>query len=699
MSEIKFVNVSKVYKVANGHDKYALKNVNLTIDKGLICILGKSGSGKSTMLNMIGLLDFPSSGEVYINGKCTNKMKEKAQNRYRASTCGFIFQHYHLLENQSALTNVMLPALISGENKAKAKKKAIKLLNEFGLDEIKGNKNVAKYSGGEKERVAIARSMINDPDILLADEPTGALDSTNSESVMKVLKDLSKNRIVIMVTHNNEIAEEYADRIIKIEDGNITEIIEKTEKIPEPDNNKKKHFSFADHWSNSIIVSNLMRRSKRNLISTISLIICIVATLLILGFSYGSGPSIDRESLKQFDLGAGSISKETTEKIDKSSISLIKTTRPNEADIEFLRKENADFIFGLSYETLLANYNFYLGDESLNELAFTKIYSFKNSGVDSSLLVKGKMPNDSLEEVVINESAYKYIQDKFKYDPLDSIIEFKTANEFTYYTGEETKPYINDIFVLEKKFRIKGVVKELNFLSSPKVFYPYVALEEYMENTLLNNLSSYFERDISWYERVKESSNSDPLSSYAYEVFLKNIKNPDLLRNNKLEIDDTKYTNLSLVLGDTLKDLISASCVGMELFLIIAVVGSALILGILSLSSYSEDRKNCAILSCLGATKNQIEDIYLSENILLGIVSLIFSFLITALVTSPINNLIKGFFGMSEMVKIPYLSFFGIPYGLPLLIVVSIILLITMATLIPIKLSKKISLKEELADE
>ena len=120
---------------------------------------------------------------------------------------------------------------------------------------------------------------------------------------------------------------------------------------------------------------------------------------------------------------------------------------------------------------------------------------------------------------------------------------------------------------------------------------------------------------------------------------------------------------------------------------------------ILSLSSYSEDRKNCAILSCLGATKNQIEDIYLSENILLGIVSLIFSFLITTLVTSPINNLIKGFFGMSEMVKIPYLSFFGIPYGLPLLIVVSIILLITMATLIPIKLSKKISLKEELADE
>ena len=698
MSIIKFENASRVYKTPNGHEKYALDCINLSIGPGLLCIIGKSGSGKSTMLNMIGLLDFPTSGEVYINNKSTKKMSEKERNRFRCNNCGFIFQHYHLLENQSATINVMLPALINGQSKSKARKRANKLLAEFGLEE-KANKKANKYSGGEKERIAIARAMINNPEIILADEPTGALDSKNSDSVMKILKELSNDRIVVMVTHNSSLAEKYADKIIKIQDGNIQESIEKTKKDDIDTHKKDKRYFIKDNWSGFLIISNLLRRFSRNVVSSISLIVCIVATLLIMGFSYGSGASIDNETLKQFDLGVGCVSKETSEKVDKSSLSLIKTTRPTSNDLVVLKNNNPDFAFGLHYDALLSGYNFYIGDEALNELIYSKVYSYQEENVDINLLDRGEMPNDVLEEVVVNESAYKYLLNKFNFDPLNSYIEMKVINEFTYYTGEETIPYINDIFVFEHKFLIKGIVKELNFLNVPKVYYSYVALEEYMENTLLNNLSTYFERDINWYERVKDSSNSDQLSSYAFDVFLKDIQKHKLLRNNSLEFADIKYTNSSLVLGDTLKSLIEASCVGMELFLIIAMVGSCLIVGILSLSSYSEDRKNCAILSCLGATNSQIEDIYLSENLCIAIFSLTISFLVALLVVSPINKLIKAIFGMSNMIVIPYKSFLDIPYGLPLIIVGGIILLVSLATLIPIKLSKKISLKEELADE
>lgn len=699
MSEVRFVNVNKIYKTGEQNEKYALQNVDLDIRPGLSCILGKSGSGKSTLLNMIGLLDFPTSGEVYINGKCTSKLKEKQKNKYRANICGFIFQHYHLLDNQSALSNVMLPALIGGQSKNKAKKRASELLAQFGINDDIANKKVNKYSGGEKERIAIARSIINDPEILLADEPTGALDSKNSESVMNILKEISKERMVVMVTHNNEIAEKYADRIIKIEDGNIKEIIEKTAYANSLIEHKKKRFSLSDNWSGGIILSNLIRRFKRNLISTISLVICIVATLLILGFSYGSSASIDNETLKQFDLGVGSVSKETTEKIDKSSLSLIKTTRPAENEIKNLRTSNPYFTFGLNYDALISNYNFFIGEESLNELIYSKVYSFTGTCIDTTLLISGSIPKDSLDEVVINDAAYKYIKNKFKYDPIGSYIDFKAANEITYYTGEEIKPYINDVFIFEKRMKIKGVVKELSFLSTPKIYYSYISLEEYMENTLLNNLSAYFERDVSWYERVKESANNDVLSSYCYDVFLKDIQSSYLLRENNLEINNIKYSNPSLVVGDTLKDLIKASCVGMELFLIIAIVGSCLILGILSLSSYSEDRKSCAILSCLGATKGQIEDVYLTENILLGLVSLFLSFIISYFIVKPINVLIANIFGITNMVVIPFDSFFNIPYGLPIIIVFSILILVMLATLVPIKFSKKISLKEELADE
>lgn len=217
------VNVENVIKKygKNGHTT-ALNKINLEFpDKGFISILGPSGCGKSTLLNLIGLLDRPTEGDIYIDGISTKNLKAIDKDRLRNEEIGFIFQSYHLIPTLSLINNVILPLEI--ENKLKyveAKEKAINLLKKFGLAEFI-NKKSNELSGGQKQRVAICRALINDPKIILADEPTGALDSENSEEVLKILKDISKEKLVLLVTHNDEQAYRYSDRIISLKDGEV----------------------------------------------------------------------------------------------------------------------------------------------------------------------------------------------------------------------------------------------------------------------------------------------------------------------------------------------------------------------------------------------------------------------------------------------------------------------------------------------
>ena len=177
--------VSRFYLI-NKKQKYVLKDVTLSLPShGLVTILGKSGSGKSTLLNLLGKIDAPSEGTIYFNNEDINKYKEKKISAYHSQCVSFIFQHYHLLDKQTALYNVMLPSLISGKSYQTAKEEAIILMNEFGLSEGLFNKRCIDLSGGERERIAILRSFINKPLVLLADEPTGALDKTNAVLVME----------------------------------------------------------------------------------------------------------------------------------------------------------------------------------------------------------------------------------------------------------------------------------------------------------------------------------------------------------------------------------------------------------------------------------------------------------------------------------------------------------------------------------
>ena len=214
-------DIHKEYRTGNLVQR-ALDGVSLSLrDNEFVAILGPSGSGKTTLLNIIGGLDRYDSGDLIINGISTKKYKDRDWDSYRNHTIGFVFQSYNLIPHQTVLVNVELALTISGVSKSERRRRAKEALEKVGLG-AQIHKKPSQMSGGQMQRVAIARALINNPDILLADEPTGALDSETSIQVMELLKEIAKDKLVIMVTHNPELAEQYANRIVRIKDGTLT---------------------------------------------------------------------------------------------------------------------------------------------------------------------------------------------------------------------------------------------------------------------------------------------------------------------------------------------------------------------------------------------------------------------------------------------------------------------------------------------
>lgn len=291
MLELK--KITKIYKTESFSQK-ALNEVSLSFRKNeFVSILGPSGSGKTTLLNIIGGLDDYTSGDLIINGVSTKKYKDRDWDTYRNHRIGFVFQSYNLIPHQSILSNVELALTLSGVSKSERKKRAIKALKKVGLgDHI--NKRPNQLSGGQMQRVAIARALVNDPDILLADEPTGALDSKTSAQIMNLLQDVAKDRLVIMVTHNNELAEEYSTRIIELHDGVIEGDSDPYDGEEEEKSNvkdKKTNMSFLTALSLSF--NNLLTKKGRTILTAFAGSIGIIGIALILSLSNGVQEYID----------------------------------------------------------------------------------------------------------------------------------------------------------------------------------------------------------------------------------------------------------------------------------------------------------------------------------------------------------------------------------------------------------------------
>ena len=290
-------DIKKQYKTGD-LIQTALDGVSLTLrDNEFVAILGPSGSGKTTMLNVIGGLDRYDSGDLIINGISTKKYTDRDWDSYRNHTIGFVFQSYNLIPHQTVLSNVELALTISGISRSERKKRAQKALEDVGL----GNqlhKKPNQMSGGQMQRVAIARALVNNPDILLADEPTGALDSETSVQVMELLKEVSKDRLVVMVTHNPELAEEYANRIVRVKDGKIVDdsnpyVVESKDLQPAKHKNMgKASMSFLTALALSF--NNLRTKMGRTLLTAFAGSIGIIGIALILSLSTGFQSYIDK---------------------------------------------------------------------------------------------------------------------------------------------------------------------------------------------------------------------------------------------------------------------------------------------------------------------------------------------------------------------------------------------------------------------
>ena len=302
-------DIHKEYKTGNLVQK-ALDGVSLNLrDNEFVAILGPSGSGKTTLLNIIGGLDRYDNGDLIINGVSTKRYKDRDWDSYRNHTIGFVFQSYNLIPHQTVLSNVELALTISGISGKERKQRALDALDKVGLRE-QAHKKPNQMSGGQMQRVAIARALVNDPDILLADEPTGALDTETSIQVMDLLKEVAKDRLVVMVTHNPELAEEYATRIVKLKDGKIIADSDPFDPemrsdalAPVHKNLGKASMSFLTALALSF--NNLWTKKTRTVLVAFAGSIGIIGIALILSLSNGINTYIDRiesQTLSQYPL-------------------------------------------------------------------------------------------------------------------------------------------------------------------------------------------------------------------------------------------------------------------------------------------------------------------------------------------------------------------------------------------------------------
>ena len=424
MLEIK--KITKIYKTGDFTQK-ALNNVSINFrENEFVSILGQSGSGKTTLLNIIGGLDKYTSGDLIINEVSTKKYKDKDWDSYRNHRIGFVFQSYNLIPHQSVLSNVEMALTLSGVSKKERKKRAIKALKEVGLsDHIYKRPN--QMSGGQMQRVAIARALINNPDILLADEPTGALDSETSVQIMNLLKNISKDKLVIMVTHNPDLANQYSNRIINLKDGEVIDDSNPYDgkDVVEQKKGKTKKTSMSFMTALSLSLNNLMTKKGRTFLTAFAGSIGIIGIALILSLSNGVDKYIEKvqeDALTSYPL----MLEKTT--IDATSLmnSMMETSDTEEHELDAVYSNNimTDMITTMysgvttnnlkDFKKYIENYKNL--DEYVNDIKYSynlnlQIYTKDNLQVNPSNMMSafgfeiGGMASDAMTDdiVIFNE--------------------------------------------------------------------------------------------------------------------------------------------------------------------------------------------------------------------------------------------------------------------------------------------------------
>ena len=476
MLELK--NIKKSYNTGS-FSQQALKGINLQFRKSeFVAILGASGSGKTTLLNIIGGLDRYDSGDLIINNKSTKKFKDNDWDSYRNNCIGFVFQSYNLIGHISVLENVEMGMTLSGISVKKRRKKALEVLDKVGLSSHV-YKRPNQLSGGQMQRVAIARALANDPDIILADEPTGALDSTTSVQIMELIKEISKDKLVIMVTHNAELASDYASRIINLKDGKL---ISDSNPIKNNKNDAKfkiKKTAMSYMTALKLSFNNILNKKGRTLLTAFASSIGIIGIALILSLSNGfdiqikkferdtlsvmpimiseQSMNMDEETIKSLQKDMYETSNDFPDNLEvypKSSV-MTEMTYKNVITkdfVDYIEKIDNDLIGGVSYTRSLG-INVITDKYTpfqftyLNSLAYPRKFNNDNTVIEETYdLLYGKLPENKNELVLVINSKNNLDKDLLNSLGLDGE---KDSISFEEIVNKEFKLVLNDDYYKE----------------------------------------------------------------------------------------------------------------------------------------------------------------------------------------------------------------------------------------------------------
>lgn len=696
MSVFILENLTKKFKV-DKKENIVLDNINLVFpNSGLISIIGKSGSGKSTLLNLLMGIEKPSSGKITFKGKNVGKFNDKQFSNYHIYDISLIFQHYNLFDNLTVLENIVLPAQMAGISKRKCIKKANDLMSGLNILHL-AERKAAKLSGGEKQRVAIARALINNPCVVLCDEPTGALDSKNSQEIMEILKEKSQKLLIIMVSHNMELVRKYSDSVIELKEGkivnnNIENNVENEEAKP-----KQKH-KYQGNWIAKFLRLNLKHNLAKNIFSILSCTIGFVAMFLCVGFVIGSESSQKEALMKNLSIGCATVSSVKTIEIEDSPLSFQKTVRPELYEVDNVLndfetisiEENLSYFISSSAQCSFNN-------KETTDFEMVPVYdlSLKEYGLD--LLKEGTTGSDLFEEVLVNEEFINLF-DGLKVN--DEIL-YSNYSTTSFDTLDKENPFIKDELNIEKPLKIMGILHEFPFLNNPKIYYSYKGAKNFLKTQFMENLSAHKGKLISFYDYLVDAKNDDSVTSYSSLIFLKNLNECEKFfeRVNELSDSSIEITSTALQIKDTYNLFISSFSKTLIVFVGIAFIGINLILGMISLSTYLDNKKNTAILTCLGGRNSSIYKIYLIENYLLIGISFVLSLFGAKYLEGFLNPLISTRFALSNLIAIPFESFLGINYGLILVLILISVLFSTVFSVVPMAIYRNSFITDELRDE
>ncbi len=655
MKELELMHVYKDYKLA-GKEKYtALSDINVSFEKGeLVSIIGESGSGKSTLMNLIGGLDSDYQGIINIGGKDLKNFKDKQLDDYRKKKIGFVFQSFNLIPHLSVLDNVTIPLTLSNIKESEKNEKAIKILTQLGLKEhIK--KKPTQLSGGQKQRVAIARALINDPDIILADEPTGALDSSTTIQILNILKDIADDgKLVIMVTHSEKVAK-ISSRIVEISDGkiirdeknkNYTKNNDKhlldTNNMIENKDKKEGHLSFISALKLSF--HNMWASKTKNFLMALGVSISLIAMIIMLSFgsgltSYISTLAEDYSNPYYVTLSKSGKDKDGNpieENQDPASMFIPKMFEENEineiiTDLNnYLETQNNDFrittegdnqnlTYGFSMMTMTSgtiSYDPQTGNpEDIKTSSIMYTYTTPPYYDDHNLITEtGHMSGEN--EIMLSSAILKLLDIE---DPEEIVGKQVTLN--INLTVSNTQIIIN------KDVTISAIV-DVSAFSSMMVMY--------VDYDFLNNCV----------KEAQQNASLEPTGLNPSLLFIHtdSEETTDLLNyyieNNRKDLSGSIEEELSSMFSEMMSTFSIALAIISGISLIVALIMITVVLYM----SVSERTREIGVLKSIGARKKDIKLIFSTESLLIGILSgitgIIFSAIIGGILALIFNSLL-----------------------------------------------------------